>query len=164
MTFQLLCHHFRKESEEHCDTVRLDLICRMLKTPMFNTRMNGLKEVSRLIDESDRGHYQSGRKGIISISSNRLAIWMAKNRVLSVALEGNLDQTQYAERLKAIVEFLGPRLGQEDIDRMWQLLDTSTSMLIRLFSLYIEIVFDDSNYDNNNSFQTRKLLKTSIAS
>ena len=128
--FQLLCHHFRKESEENCDSVRLDLICRMLKTPMFNTRMNGLKEVSRLIDESDRGHYQSGRKGIISISSQRLANWMAKNRVLSVALEGNLDQTQYAERLKAIVEFLGPRLGQEDIDRMWHLLDTSTSKFL----------------------------------
>ena len=108
--------------------MRLELICRMLKTPMFNTRMNGLKEVSRLIDESDRGHYQSGRKGIISISSQRLANWMAKNRVLSVALEGNLDQAQYAERLKAIVEFLGARLGQEDIDRMWHLLDTSTSM------------------------------------
>jgi ubiquitin carboxyl-terminal hydrolase 9/24 len=82
---KLLCHHFRKESEELCDTMRLELICRMLKTPMFNTRMNGLKEVSRLIDESDRGHYQSGRKGIISISSQRLANWMAKNRVLSVA-------------------------------------------------------------------------------
>jgi ubiquitin carboxyl-terminal hydrolase 9/24 len=113
--------------------MRLDLICRMLKTPMFNTRMNGLKEVSRLIDESDRGHYQSGRKGIISISSQRLANWMAKNCVLSVALEGNLDQAQYAERLKAIVEFLGARLGQEDIDRMWHLLDTSTSMFFYLF-------------------------------
>ncbi len=127
---KLLCHDFRPESEAACDTVRLDLICRMLKTPMFNTRMNGLKEVSRLIDESDRGHYQSGRKGIIRISPQKLADWMAKNQVLSVALEGNLDQVQYTERLKTIVEFLGPRLGKEDIERMWYLLDTSTNSQI----------------------------------
>ena len=127
---KLLCHNFRPESEEQCDEVRLNLICRMLKTPMFNTRMNGLKEVSRLIDESDRGKYQTGRRGIISISSQHLASWMAQNRVLSVALDGNLDQSQYAERLKAIVEFLGVRLGKEDLDRMWHLLETSTNSQI----------------------------------
>ena len=65
VVLKLLCHHFRPDSEETCDLMRLDIICRMLKTPLFNTRMNGLKEVSRLIDESNDRGYQSSRKGTL---------------------------------------------------------------------------------------------------
>ena len=107
-----LCHYFWPKHVENCDQLRLNMICRMLKTPQFNSRMNALKEVSRLIDESEK----QGNRGLNSISSsmttNRagrsndrggdvgyisedaIVQWMANNRVLSVALEGNIDHIQ----------------------------------------------------------------------
>ena len=44
--------------------------------------------------------------------------WMAENRVLSVALEGNIDQVQYTDRIKSIVEFLGTRLSNEELSKV----------------------------------------------
>ena len=43
---------------------------------------------------------------------------MAENRVLSVALEGNIDQVQYTDRIKSIVEFLGTRLSNEELSKV----------------------------------------------
>ena len=40
---------------------------------------------------------------IVNISSDVLVEWMAENSVLSVALEGNIDQVQYTDRIKSIV-------------------------------------------------------------
>ena len=39
----------------------------------------------------------------MNISSDVLVEWMAENSVLSVALEGNIDQVQYTDRIKSIV-------------------------------------------------------------
>ena len=133
-----LCHYFWPKFVENCDQLRLNMINRMLKTPQFNSRMNALKEVSRLIEESEK---QSSRGGTISsinrrsdhgcdvgyISEDTIVQWMANNRVLSVALEGNIDHIQYTERIKAIVEFLGPRLGIEELSKMWNLQDSPNS-------------------------------------
>jgi len=41
--------------------------------------------------------------------------------VLTIALEGNIDQVQYTDRIKSIVEFLGPRLSLEELTKMWNL-------------------------------------------
>ncbi len=46
---------------------------------------------------------------------------MVENRILSVALEGNIDQVQYTDRIQAIVEFLGPQLKEEELTKMWRL-------------------------------------------
>ena len=55
---KLVAHYFQPEQEGECDNFQLTTIMRMLKTPSFGTRMSGLKEVSRLIDEtqSNRSH------------------------------------------------------------------------------------------------------------
>ena len=103
---------------------------RMLKTPHFNCRMNALKEVSRLIDESKAaasntsgvrfatGNYTSAGN---HIGIDQVVEWMAENRVLSAALEGNIDQVQYTDRIKSIVEFLGTRLSNEELSKVSQL-------------------------------------------
>jgi len=44
-----------------------------------------------------------------------------ENKVLTIALEGNIDQVQYTDRIKSIVEFLGPRLSLEELTKMWNL-------------------------------------------
>ena len=81
----------------------------MLKTPHFSSKMNALKEVSRLIDECKSTNVRLKQQNNY-IGVDQIVEWMADNRVLSVALEGNIDQVQYTDRIKAIVEFLGPRL------------------------------------------------------
>lgn len=47
-----------------------------------------------------------------------------------MALEGNIDQAQYTDRIKAIVEFLCPKLRKEDLDRIWHLHDASSNSQI----------------------------------
>ena len=85
----------------------------MLRTPHFNCRMNGLKEVSRLIEEAEKARSKH------CISQDAVLEWMSLNKVLSVALEGNIDQVQYTDRIKAIVEFFGPRLSSEELTNIW---------------------------------------------
>ena len=78
-------------------------------------RMNGLKEVSRLIEETENFRSKQG------ISQDAVMDWMSSNKVLSVVLEGNIDQVQYTDRIKAIVEFLGPKLSPEELTNIWNL-------------------------------------------
>ena len=139
---KLLCQQFWKEHVEACDTLRLNMICRMLKTPVFNSRMNALKEVSRLIEESkEEPSSSSGRKTAAAnnqnlyISVNRLVEWMAENKVLTVALEGNIDQVQYTDRIRSIVEFLGPRLSTDELTKMWNLQETSPNVMDNVYSI-----------------------------
>ena len=77
--------------------------------------MNGLKEVSRLIEEAERGNSKLG------VSQDDVMDWMSSNKVLSVVLEGNIDQVQYTDRIKAIVEFLGPKLSPDELTNIWNL-------------------------------------------
>lgn len=100
VALKVLCLHFWPQHVDECDKQRLNIICKMLKTPQFNSKMNALKEVSRLIEEC---RYKNKK----NMSTDEVVEWMAENQVLSVALEGNIDQIQYTDRIKAIVEFLG---------------------------------------------------------
>merc|ERR1719376_1990936 len=134
---KLLCHRFWPDHVDACDDLRLEIICRMLKVPQFNSKMNALKEVSRLIEESKtsgsnasllgrhRGFEGGSSNELVRIKEERIVDWMAENRVLTVALEGNIDQVQYTDRIKAIVEFLGVRLAPEELTRMWNLANDS---------------------------------------
>jgi hypothetical protein len=52
---------FCPDEVKNCDRLRLSTICRMLQTPLFSSKMNALKEVSRLIDESGDEQLSSGQ-------------------------------------------------------------------------------------------------------
>ncbi len=82
--------------------------------------MTALKEVSRLIEESKQ-------KNKRHLTVDQVVDWMADNRVLSVALEGNIDQVQYTDRIQTIVEFLGPRLDNEELTKMWRLAESASN-------------------------------------
>ena len=115
---KLLCLQFRPSDAARADDLRLGTVLRMLKTPQFNSKMTALKEVSRLIDETKQKGSGNSRRNLTSEEVQR---WMAENRVLSVALEGNIDQVQYTDRIQAIVEFLGPRLEESELTKMWRM-------------------------------------------
>ena len=38
-----------------------------------------------------------------------------------------MDQNQYAEHMLAIMEMIGPKLREEDLFRIWQMLDRASS-------------------------------------
>lgn len=43
---------------------------------------------------------------------------------------GNIDQAQYCDRLKTLLEFLGPRLTCADIAKIWQLQKNKTAVTV----------------------------------
>jgi ubiquitin carboxyl-terminal hydrolase 9/24 len=59
----------------------------------------------------------------------QLINFFQENKVLTIALEGNIDQVQYTDRIKSIVEFLGPRLSLEELTKMWNLQVTKQPIL-----------------------------------
>ena len=61
--------------------------------------------------------------------------WMSNNKVLSVVLEGNIDQVQYTDRIKAIVEFLGPKLSPDELTNIWNLGEVKNINLRPLYLL-----------------------------
>ncbi|CAB4058033.1 USP9_24 [Lepeophtheirus salmonis] len=82
--------HFQSDL---CDTLRLSTVVSMLKTPFYNSRMNALKEVSRLIDESRNEKLKNVR-----IEAFTLTDWMSQNCVLSAAFEVGAYHSQKAEK------------------------------------------------------------------
>jgi ubiquitin carboxyl-terminal hydrolase 9/24 len=114
-SLKVLCRYIWPQHVGDCDKVRLEIIHQMLRTPHFNCRMNGLREVSRLIEEAEQNRTKN------AISTEAVLEWMSENKILSVVLEGNIDQVQYTDRIKAIVEFLGPRLSLEELTNIWNL-------------------------------------------
>ena len=78
--------------------------------------MNGLKEITKMIEES------SGTKiPKTAIYQRKITDWLLENKVLSVALEGNIDQTQYCDKIKNLVDFLGRRLTREELAKIWNM-------------------------------------------
>ena len=70
---------------DHIHELRLETSWKMLQTAHFNAKMNALKEISKLVEES-----QSQTRHVKSpIPHQRLLQWMKENEVLETALEGN---------------------------------------------------------------------------
>lgn len=54
-----------------------------------------VQEVSKLVDEAESITLKKS-----SIPSDELVEWLSHYKVLSVALEGNIDHVQYTDRIK----------------------------------------------------------------
>ncbi|XP_077980970.1 ubiquitin carboxyl-terminal hydrolase 24-like [Glandiceps talaboti] len=115
-SMKLLCMHLWTQDVTAIDDLRLDIALRMLKSPHFNAKMNSLKEVTKLIDDSS-----STRTVKNAIPSEKILDWLVDHKVLSIALEGNIDQSQYCDKIKGIVEFLGSRLSLEELTKIWKM-------------------------------------------
>ncbi|PIK60872.1 putative ubiquitin carboxyl-terminal hydrolase 24 [Apostichopus japonicus] len=113
-TLKKLILNFWIEDVKEIDNLRLQLALRMLKSPHFNARMNSLKEIAKLIEDSP-----SNSKN--AIEEKVLLDWLVEKKVLSIALEGNIDQTQYCDKLKVIVEFIGSKLSAEELTKIWKM-------------------------------------------
>ena len=83
---------FCPDEVKNCDRLRLSTICRMLQTPLFSSKMNALKEVSRLIDESEQtqSNFSGGKRNnsaMLNIGVDEVVEWMAVSSSLMVKME-----------------------------------------------------------------------------
>ncbi|KTF88779.1 hypothetical protein cypCar_00041269, partial [Cyprinus carpio] len=122
---KLLCMRFQRELVNVVDDLRLDTLLRMLKTPHFSAKMNSLKEVTKLIEESTVSKTVKN-----AIDTDRLLDWLVENSVLSIALEGNIDQAQYCDRIKGIIELLGSKLSLDELSKIWKIQAGQSSTVI----------------------------------
>ncbi|KAM8930374.1 ubiquitin carboxyl-terminal hydrolase 24 isoform 2-T2 [Pelodytes ibericus] len=122
---KLLCMRFQPDLVTAVDDLRLDILLRMLKSPHFSAKMNSLKEVTKLIEDSTL------TKSVkIAIDTDRLLDWLVENSVLSIALEGNIDQAQYCDRIKGIIELLGSKLSLDELSKIWRIQAGQSSTVI----------------------------------
>ncbi|KAH9492249.1 Ubiquitin carboxyl-terminal hydrolase 24 [Bulinus truncatus] len=123
-SMKLLCLQMWREDVDKLDDLRLAVTLRMLKSPHFNAKMNALKEVTKLIDEL------GSRKSVVVIPESKILDWLVENKVLSIALEGNIDQTQYCDKIKVIVDFLGSKLSLDELSMIWKMQNGQTNNVI----------------------------------
>lgn len=122
---KMLCLHLWPQQVSLMNSLCLEVILRMLKCPHFNARMNGLKEVMKLIDDCT-----SMRFSKIAIDTDSLLSWLAENKVLSIALEGNIDQVQYSDKIKGIIEFIGHRLSIDELSKIWNMQEGQNAQIV----------------------------------
>ncbi|CAF0802298.1 unnamed protein product [Brachionus calyciflorus] len=111
--------------------LHLKIVLSMLKYSHFNSKMNSLKEICKLIENS-----KTSLKEVEIISEVDLSEWLVNEKVLSLAIEGNIDQAQYCDKIKIIVEFIGDRISQDEIKTLWSMqFNKSMSLIDNLYSL-----------------------------
>ena len=57
----------------------------------------------------------------LTIKEDTLIEWIISQRILSLSVEGNIDQSQYCDKIKIIVEFIGDRIKNEEIGELWNM-------------------------------------------
>ncbi|XP_060555692.1 ubiquitin carboxyl-terminal hydrolase 24-like isoform X1 [Ruditapes philippinarum] len=126
-SMKLLCMNIWPNDVEALDDLRLDIALRMLKSPHFNAKMNSLKEVTKLIEDSTSAKNPRQKT---AIPANKIQEWLVENKVLSIALEGNIDQAQYCDKIKGIVDFLGTDLSSDELTMIWKMQLSQTNNVI----------------------------------
>ncbi|KAL9950990.1 hypothetical protein ACROYT_G043576 [Oculina patagonica] len=115
-TLKLLCMRLWQNMVSGVDELRLEVALKMLKSPHFNAKMNSLKEVCKLIEDSEKN-----KNTKVNMSQDAITEWLLQNKVLSIAFESNLHQSQYCDRIKVLVEFLGTKLSLDELTTIWKM-------------------------------------------
>jgi len=96
------------------DGYRMDLALELLRGQTFNSKMNGLKEISRLTKEATR--YPDGW-----LTSERVIDWMRESKVLQIALGSFLHLDGYVKRIEEMVTYMlrHNAVTEEDLMTIW---------------------------------------------
>lgn len=124
-SMKLMSLHLWPANADALDELRLDVARRMLRSPHFNSKMNALKEVTKLIEECS-----ATKMSRTAIHPDKILDWLVEHHILSVALEGNIDQAQYCDKIKGIVDFLGSRLSVDELTMIWRMQNGQTNNVI----------------------------------
>lgn len=71
-------------------------------------------QITKMIEDSTAVRSIPG-----AIPIQMLTQWMAEHELLGIILSGSIDQAQYCEKVKKIVEHVGPHLSREDLEKLW---------------------------------------------
>ncbi|ELW67984.1 Ubiquitin carboxyl-terminal hydrolase 24, partial [Tupaia chinensis] len=85
-----------------------------------------------------------------AIDTDRLLDWLVENSVLSIALEGNIDQAQYCDRIKGIIELLGSKLSLDELTKIWKIQSGQSSTVIENIHTIIAAAAVKFNSDQLN--------------
>ncbi|XP_063403289.1 ubiquitin carboxyl-terminal hydrolase 24-like [Mytilus trossulus] len=124
-SMKLLCIQMWPQHTDSLDDLRLEIAFKMLKSPHFNAKMNSLKEVAKLIEDAT-----SAKSSKTAMNSAKILQWLVENKILSIALEGNIDQAQYCDKIKGLVDFLGSELSTEELNMIWKMQIGQTNNVI----------------------------------
>ncbi|UJR13683.1 hypothetical protein I4U23_000695 [Adineta vaga] len=117
-TLRKICSVVWSDRVEHVEELHLNLLLKMVALSNFNAKMNSLKELAKIIENST-SNIQSLSKA--SIPRDTVSEWIIEHSILSKALEGNIDQNQYVEKVRTLMDFIAPRILKEDIETIWKM-------------------------------------------
>lgn len=108
------------------------------KTYMMHDMLSYIpySQITKMIEDAVTDRDKCFVKGAIPLE--RLTLWMTENELLSVILSGSIDQAQYCEKVKRIVEHVGPHLSREDLEKLW---NRTVSSCVK--SISIKLCLDD---------------------
>ncbi|CAF2054268.1 unnamed protein product [Rotaria magnacalcarata] len=117
-TLRKICSVVWTKRLEQVEELHLNLLLKMVALSNFNAKMNSLKELAKII-ENCTSNIPSITKA--SIPRDVVSEWVIEHSILSKALEGNIDQNQYVEKVRTLMDFIAPRILKEDIETIWKM-------------------------------------------
>jgi len=72
-------------------------------------------QVTKLIEESRLFSSES------TMDSEKVLDWLVDNKILSISLDGNIDHSQYCDKIRRVVEFIGDKLSSDELALLWKL-------------------------------------------
>ncbi|CAF3766292.1 unnamed protein product [Rotaria magnacalcarata] len=117
-TVRKICSAVWSNRIEQIEQLHLNLLLKMIALSNFNSKMNSLKELAKMI-ENATSNIPSMTKA--SIRREVISEWIIDNSILSKALEGNIDQNQYAEKVRTLMDFIAPKILKQDIETIWKM-------------------------------------------
>ncbi|CAF2084119.1 unnamed protein product [Rotaria magnacalcarata] len=103
------------------EELHFDILLKMVTLSNFNAKMNSLKELSKMIENRR------------SIPRDIVSKWIIEHSILSKVLEGDIDQIQYVEKVRTLVDFIAPNILKEDIEMIWK-------MQVYIFQYYLYLL------------------------
>jgi len=55
------------------------------------------------------------------MDSEKVLDWLVDNKILSISLDGNIDHSQYCDKIRRVVEFIGDKLSSDELALLWKL-------------------------------------------
>ncbi|CAF0908766.1 unnamed protein product [Adineta steineri] len=103
---------------EQVEQLHLNLLLKMIALSNFNAKMNSLKELAKIIENSTSNIQNMSKT---SIRREVISDWIIENSILSKALEGNIDQNQYVDKVRTLLDFIATKISKEEIETIWKM-------------------------------------------
>ena len=111
----------QQEVVERC---YFELLLRMVSLQSFAARMNALKQVLALFENTQKEMFS---QGCAMFSKESIISWLNSSNFLTQALSSNLDHAQYCERLGKVLENMGSSISKAHLGSVCDRLRQTTN-------------------------------------